>query len=103
MDTPIDLQDSSLEPDFRSPVLTQLRRPASSGRPSAQQVDREPTVVHFGARVSVSCEQERIHGRSNLHAVRDGTRVLKTIVRERASAASVWVPLGRGRRRVGSS
>ena len=50
-----------------------------------------------------SCELERIHGSSNLHAVRDGTRVLKTIVRVRASAASVWVPLGRGRRRVGSS
>jgi glycosyltransferase involved in cell wall biosynthesis len=35
-----------------------------------------------------SCERQRIHGRSNLHAVRDGTRVLRTIVRERAYAAS---------------
>jgi glycosyltransferase involved in cell wall biosynthesis len=35
-----------------------------------------------------SCEGRRIHGRSNLNAVRDGTRVLRTIVRERLSAAS---------------
>ncbi len=30
-----------------------------------------------------SMEQRRIHGESNLNAVRDGTRVLRTIVRER--------------------
>ncbi len=45
-----------------------------------------------------SRERQRIHGQSNLHAVRDGTRVLRTIVRERASAASAWIPLARGRR-----
>jgi len=35
-----------------------------------------------------SYERPRIHGRSNLHAVRDGTRVLRTIARERMSPAS---------------
>jgi glycosyltransferase involved in cell wall biosynthesis len=35
-----------------------------------------------------SCEGRRIHGQSNLHAVRDGVRVLRTIVRERVSAVS---------------
>jgi glycosyltransferase involved in cell wall biosynthesis len=35
-----------------------------------------------------SAEHARMHGTSNLHAVRDGTRVLRTIVRERASLAS---------------
>ena len=35
-----------------------------------------------------SYERDRIHGRSNLHAVRDGSRVLRTIALERASAAS---------------
>jgi glycosyltransferase involved in cell wall biosynthesis len=35
-----------------------------------------------------SNERPRIHGRSNLHAVRDGTRVLCTIVLERMSASS---------------
>jgi hypothetical protein len=35
-----------------------------------------------------SYERDRIHGRSNLHAIRDGTRVLRTIAFERASAAS---------------
>jgi glycosyltransferase involved in cell wall biosynthesis len=34
-----------------------------------------------------SHERDRIHGRSNLHAIRDGTRVLRTIALERASAA----------------
>jgi glycosyltransferase involved in cell wall biosynthesis len=42
-----------------------------------------------------SCEGRRIHGRSNLHAVRDGTRVLRTIVRERAYAVSRWTRLPR--------
>lgn len=32
-----------------------------------------------------SYERERIHGASNLHAVRDGLRVLRTILRERIS------------------
>lgn len=32
-----------------------------------------------------SYERDRIHGRSNLHAVRDGVRVLRTIARERRS------------------
>jgi glycosyltransferase involved in cell wall biosynthesis len=35
-----------------------------------------------------SYERDRIHGRSNLHAVRDGSRVLRTIALERLSAAS---------------
>jgi glycosyltransferase involved in cell wall biosynthesis len=35
-----------------------------------------------------SYERDRIYGRSNLHAVRDGTRVLCTIAVERISAAS---------------
>jgi glycosyltransferase involved in cell wall biosynthesis len=35
-----------------------------------------------------SYEHERIHGRSNLHAVRDGIRVLRTIALERMSTAS---------------
>jgi glycosyltransferase involved in cell wall biosynthesis len=35
-----------------------------------------------------SAEYPRLHGASNLHAVRDGTRVLRTILRERASLAS---------------
>jgi glycosyltransferase involved in cell wall biosynthesis len=33
-------------------------------------------------------EHPRLHGASNLHAVRDGSRVLRTIVRERLSVAS---------------
>ena len=35
-----------------------------------------------------SYERDRINGRSNLHAVRDGMRVLRTIALERISAAS---------------
>jgi len=35
-----------------------------------------------------SYEHPRMHGSSNLHAVRDGTRVLRTILRERRSMAS---------------
>jgi glycosyltransferase involved in cell wall biosynthesis len=35
-----------------------------------------------------SCESSRIFGRSNLHAVRDGARVLRTIALERMSATS---------------
>jgi glycosyltransferase involved in cell wall biosynthesis len=35
-----------------------------------------------------SYEHPRMHGRSHLHAVRDGTRVLRTIALERLSAAS---------------
>jgi glycosyltransferase involved in cell wall biosynthesis len=35
-----------------------------------------------------SYERDRIHGSSKLHAVRDGSRVLRTIALERASAAS---------------
>ncbi len=35
-----------------------------------------------------SFERPRIHGRSNLNAVRDGTRVLRTIALERVSASS---------------
>jgi glycosyltransferase involved in cell wall biosynthesis len=36
-----------------------------------------------------SYEGDRIHGRSNLHALRDGSRVLRTIARERMSAWSL--------------
>jgi glycosyltransferase involved in cell wall biosynthesis len=36
-----------------------------------------------------SYERDRIHGTSNLNAVRDGTRVLRTIASERMSA---WIP-----------
>ena len=42
-----------------------------------------------------SRERHRIHGRSNLHAVRDGSRVLRTIALERISAH--WRRLTRGR------
>jgi len=35
-----------------------------------------------------SFEQVRLHGESNLNTVRDGTRVLRTIVRERLAMAS---------------
>jgi glycosyltransferase involved in cell wall biosynthesis len=35
-----------------------------------------------------SYERDRIHGRSNLNAIRDGGRVLRTIARERLAAAS---------------
>ncbi len=35
-----------------------------------------------------SRERDRIHGRSNLHAVRDGSRILRTIALERISARS---------------
>lgn len=44
-----------------------------------------------------SYERDRISGRSNLNAVRDGTRVLRTIARERMSATS------RGRPRLRTS
>jgi glycosyltransferase involved in cell wall biosynthesis len=47
-----------------------------------------------------SCERDRIYGVSNLHAVRDGTRVLCTIVLERISAASRQSSLGRMGRRL---
>jgi glycosyltransferase involved in cell wall biosynthesis len=36
-----------------------------------------------------SYERDRIHGRSNLHALRDGSRVLRTIASERMSAWSL--------------
>jgi glycosyltransferase involved in cell wall biosynthesis len=44
-------------------------------------------VARAGLRVTEvpSYEQERIHGESNLHAIRDGRRVLSTILRERFS------------------
>jgi glycosyltransferase involved in cell wall biosynthesis len=35
-----------------------------------------------------SVERERIHGLSNLHPVRDGLRILRTIIRERLSGGS---------------
>ncbi|GAA2780901.1 hypothetical protein [Nonomuraea dietziae] len=39
-----------------------------------------------------SHERCRIHGESNLHAVRDGIRVLKTILRERRRRPTQPVP-----------
>ncbi len=42
-----------------------------------------------------SFEQVRLNGESNLHTVRDGTRVLRTIVRERLSTASETAALRR--------
>jgi glycosyltransferase involved in cell wall biosynthesis len=47
-----------------------------------------------------SYEHPRMHGRSHLHAVRDGTRVLRTIAVERLSAASRRSRLARIARRV---
>ena len=43
-----------------------------------------------------SVERDRIHGESNLHAVRDGLRVLRTIVFE-------WLRLWTSRRVKGSA
>jgi glycosyltransferase involved in cell wall biosynthesis len=47
-----------------------------------------------------SYERDRIHGMSNLHAVRDGARVLRTIARERRSARPRRSPPARLRRRA---
>ena len=49
-----------------------------------------------------SFERVRIHGRSNLHAIRDGSRVLRTIALERIAGSSRWArgPIGPRRRRV---
>jgi glycosyltransferase involved in cell wall biosynthesis len=47
-----------------------------------------------------SYERDRIHGRSNLHAVRDGVRVLRTIARERRSTRPRRSPPVRFRRRA---
>jgi glycosyltransferase involved in cell wall biosynthesis len=55
-------------------------------------------VFRAGLRVTEvpSYEQERIHGESNLHAIRDGRRVLSTILRERFSRrvkpSDTWRP-----------
>jgi glycosyltransferase involved in cell wall biosynthesis len=47
-----------------------------------------------------SYERDRIHGMSNLHAVRDGVRVLRTIARERRSRRPRRSPPARLRRRA---
>jgi len=47
-----------------------------------------------------SYERDRIHGRSNLHAVRDGVRVLRTIARERRSTRPRRSPPARFPRRA---
>jgi glycosyltransferase involved in cell wall biosynthesis len=47
-----------------------------------------------------SFERDRIHGRSNLHALRDGSRVLRTIAIERVSAWSLRRAGGRVPRRL---
>jgi hypothetical protein len=46
-------------------------------------------VAHAGARITEvgSTEKVRLHGASNLHAVRDGLRVLRTVLAERRRAA----------------
>ena len=49
-----------------------------------------------------SFEQVRLNGESNLHTVRDGTRVLRTIVRERLSTASETALLRIAYRLLGS-
>ena len=46
-----------------------------------------------------SFEHDRLSGASNLRAVRDGTRVLRTILRERISAASWGYLIAQSRRR----
>src|SRR4051812_1940413 len=47
-----------------------------------------------------SFEHDRLSGASNLHAIRDGSRVLRTILRERISVAAWrYVLVGRGPRR----
>jgi hypothetical protein len=43
--------------------------------------------AHLRVREVPSYEGVRLHGVSNLHAVRDGRRVLKTIMRERLTKA----------------
>jgi glycosyltransferase involved in cell wall biosynthesis len=47
-----------------------------------------------------SYERDRLHGRSNLHSVRDGTRVLRTIWLERIPLASRRLALARAAGRV---
>jgi len=47
-----------------------------------------------------SYERDRIHGRSNLHAVRDGARVLRTITVERLSMATRGSAVARFARNV---
>lgn len=57
-------------------------------------------VATAGLTVAEVCsfERDRMHGASNLHAIRDGIRVLKTIVREYAGRGrAVRVPAGRQR------
>jgi hypothetical protein len=44
-----------------------------------------------------SFEHDRLSGASNLHAIRDGSRVLRTILRERISVAA-WRYVLAGRR-----
>lgn len=62
-------------------------------------------VVRAGVRVRevASFEHPRLHGNSNLHAVRDGWRILTTIIRDRLSpslprvtsvADGAWAPRG---------
>jgi glycosyltransferase involved in cell wall biosynthesis len=43
-----------------------------------------------------SYEAKRLYGQSNLHAVRDGCRILRTIVRERMRAANGHMPAANG-------
>jgi hypothetical protein len=61
-------------------------------RSSTSGIAKGGLVIH----AVPSCEGRRIHGQSNLRAVRDGTRVLRTIARERVSAASRRTALSRG-------
>ena len=66
-------------------------------------------IAKAGLRVTEvpSFEAERLHGESKLHVVRDGRRVLTTIIRERfrrsAPAQTGWQPEFREMRRVASA
>ena len=57
-------------------------RPASRSRPCSTSERGQGRPGHPGG---AERERNRIHGESNLHAVRDGLRVLRTILRERLS------------------
>jgi glycosyltransferase involved in cell wall biosynthesis len=72
---------------FRRDVLLRMQPEADGFEVEAQLIARAVTT---GARVGEipSFESPRICGDSNLNPVRDGTRVLRTLLRERARARS---------------
>lgn len=59
-------------------------------------------ALYFGLKVAEvpSFESPRIHGTSNLHAWRDGLRVLKTLLKERAKASQQTANQNSARRAV---